>query len=280
MSGAFMPKLPQARPELHLYVDDSGSRDLNKAPTLSRNDGMDYFALGGILIDEKDIDGLLTTHKLFCDAHNIDYPLHSWAIRGGREKFGWLKNPEKAFAFYTDLESFLVGLPVIGIAAVVDRPGYIIMQQEKCQAAPVPMAKSAFGFLIERAAMFADSRQCSLRVFFERAGKAEDRSMILYMRDLKKFGMPFDGTNADADNSLTAQDFCRIVMGEPRGRTKETPMIQVADLMLYPMAKGGYDPDYRAYVSLLKAGKLIDALFDAENRTKLGIKYSCFEKNK
>lgn len=65
-------------------------------------------------------------------------------------------------------------------------------------------------------------------------------------------------------------------MGEPKRRTKKTPMLQVADLMLYPMAKGGYDPTYRPYVDLMAAGKLIDALLPVEDRPTLGIKYSCF----
>ena len=37
-------------------------------------------------------------------------------------------------------------------------------------------------------------------------------------------------------------------------------MIQIADLVLYPMAKGGYDSDYRPYKKLKESGKLIDCL--------------------
>jgi Protein of unknown function (DUF3800) len=264
------------RQEIHLYIDDSGSRDPNKAPAVRRNDRLDYFAFGGILIQASDVEALVSAHGEFCDKHQIDYPLHSWAIRGGRENFGWLKSPEKAFEFYSDLQEFLLALPVVGIASVIDRPGYVSKSGEMRQTALVPMAKSSFCDLIERAAKYADSRQCALRVFFERSGRNEDRNLIQFVRELKEVGMPFDGTNSEALDSLSADDFRRIVLGEPRGRTKLTPMIQVADLMLYPMAKGGYDPSYRSYAALLKAGKLVDSLLEPKDRPKLGIKYSCF----
>ncbi|MFK0385808.1 hypothetical protein [Agrobacterium sp. NPDC090273] len=65
-------------------------------------------------------------------------------------------------------------------------------------------------------------------------------------------------------------------MGEPKSRTKATALLQIADLMLYPMAKGGYDPTYKPYVNLMAAAKLIDALLPPTDRPNLGIKYSYF----
>jgi hypothetical protein len=40
-----------AERELHLYIDDSGSRDPDKEPKEKRRDEMDCFASGGILIN-------------------------------------------------------------------------------------------------------------------------------------------------------------------------------------------------------------------------------------
>ncbi|QNH37959.1 MipA/OmpV family protein [Aminobacter sp. MDW-2] len=45
--------------------------------------------------------------------------------------------------------------------------------------------------------------------------------------------MPFDENNTSSYQSLRAEDFREIVRGEPRGRTKATPMMQIADLVLY-----------------------------------------------
>ncbi len=266
----------EAKPEIHLYLDDSGSRDPDRIPKLNRDDRLDYFAFGGIMINAEDSDAFLTSHRLFSEKRGINYPPHSWAIRGGRENFGWLKNPEKAFDFHSDLAAFLMALPIIGIATVIDRLGYLASYKERYEKNTWLMCRTAFCILIERAAKYADRNGRTLRVFFERAGLTEDRDLVQYMRDLKRVGMPFDNTNSANYNSLCAADFRRIVMGEPRRRTKDTPMIQVADLLLYPMAKGGYDPTYRAYVALMNAGKLIDALLQPEERASLGIKYSCF----
>ncbi|RVC41029.1 DUF3800 domain-containing protein, partial [Mesorhizobium sp. M4A.F.Ca.ET.090.04.2.1] len=36
---------------MHLYLDDSGSREPDREPREKRRDEMDYFALGGILIN-------------------------------------------------------------------------------------------------------------------------------------------------------------------------------------------------------------------------------------
>lgn len=266
--------------ELHLYIDDSGSRDPDHVAPEKRRDGMDCFALGGILINEEDVDVLYEAYKAFCRKWGITYPLHSWAIRGGREDFGWLKKPENAFAFLTELEALLMGLPILGIAAVVDRPGYVARYREKHEDDLWYMCKTAYCILIERAAKYARSQGRQLRVFFEECGKKEDRALIGYAKALKTDGSPFNPTNSAAYDSLTADDYKAIVLGEPRRRTKKVPMLQVADLVLYPMAKAGYDPSYAPYVRLMQNGKLIDAVLSAEDRPKLGIKYSCFPENK
>lgn len=267
-------------PELHLYLDDSGSREPDREPKEVRRDQMDYFALGGILVNEEDVDAVFGLHKAFCEAHDITYPLHSWAIRGGRGDFGWLKKPEAARDFLEDLERLMIALPAIGIAAVIDRPGYVARYKDRYKDQLWFMCKTAYCILIERAAKDARSQDRKLRVFFERAGKAEDRDLVAYTRILKTQGMPFDGANSAAYSSLTAEEFRDIVRGEPRGKTKATPMMQFADLYLYPMAKGGYDPTYRPYRVLMENGRLVDARLTDEARGSLGIKYSCFDRIK
>ncbi len=238
---------------------------------------MDCFGLGGFLIKQEDIGELQVRHSAFCAEHGIDYPLHSHKIRGGRGDFGWLRNPEKARLFFPELDAFILSLPVIGIAAVIDRPGYVLRYREKYQERLWLMCKTAYSILIERAAKFADSQGRTLRVFFEASGKHEDRDLMTYAKALKADGMPFAGDGANAYGSLPPEEFRRIVRGEPKRRTKEAAMMQVADLMLYPMAKGGYDPTYKPYVDLMKSGKLIDALVPEQDRSSLGIKYSCFK---
>ena len=54
-------------------------------------------------------------------------------------------------------------------------------------------------------------------------------------------------------------------------------MIQIADLILYPIAKAGYDPSYDPYRKLKDHGKLIDCYFREEEIPYRGIKYGCFD---
>ena len=107
----------------HLYFDDTGSRDPDKVSyaTEKREDKMDCFGLGGVIIKEESIDETIQAHKHFCREHNITYPLHSHKIRGGRGKFGWLKTPEKAGIFMSTLEEYILSLPIVTIACIVHR---------------------------------------------------------------------------------------------------------------------------------------------------------------
>jgi hypothetical protein len=265
--------------ELHLYFDDTGSRHPDHSSTEKRLDGMDCFGLGGILINEEDIDPFVVSYKAFRKEWSIDYPFHSHKIRGGREEFGWLKKPENAAAFLPALEDMLLTLPIIGIAAVVHRPGYVERYKDIYKDRIWMMSKTAYSVLIERSAKYARAQGRTLRVFFEGAGPAEDGDIVSYAKALKKDGMPFDQNNSAFYGALKPEEFREIVRGEPRRKTKATPMVQIADLALYPMAKGGYDPSYRPYKKLMEHGKLIDAVLKPEDRPSQGIKYSCFPRD-
>lgn len=67
-------------------MDDSGSRDPDKSDFIDREDEMDYFGLGGILVKEEDILEILNKHREFFSKWKLKYPLHSSSIRDGREK--------------------------------------------------------------------------------------------------------------------------------------------------------------------------------------------------
>ncbi len=265
-----------------LYFDDTGSRDPDKSPydPATRQDSMDCFGLGGVLIREEDIDAIFQGHKAFCAEWKIDYPLHSSRIRGGQGKFGWLKKPENAGLFFPAIEEFLLALPIVSIACVIHRPGYVARYKDRYQEQLWYMCKTAFSIMTERAAKFADDQGRKLEIFYEPSGKKEDKDIVRYLRDLKKAGSPFSESTSGGYTPLSSEDYRRIILGEPRQKTKKTPMIQIADLVLYPMAKGGYDPSYRPYKKLMEAGKLIDGHVPEDEIPFRGIKYSCFDEAK
>lgn len=263
----------------HLYIDDSGSRYTNKKQP-ERRDGMDYFALGGILVAEQDIPAIFASHKAFSERWALEGPLHSTKIRGSRGIFSWLAaDKKKAGEFYADLDSLILSSPILSISCVIHRPGYVARYEDKYPE-PWWLCQTAFAILVERSAKFVGAHGGKLELYFEESGKAEDRALVDYMRSLKKDGMPFAGSADAGYTNLPPDQFRNIVLGEPRRVTKKVPMIQFADLVLYAMARGGYDRDYRPYRELLQKRRIIDALLKSEDIPTLGVKYSCFDTKK
>ncbi|SLM46799.1 conserved protein of unknown function [Nitrospira japonica] len=240
---------------------------------------MDCFGLGGFLLKEEDIPSLKTAHERFCNSWNINYPLHSSSIRGKRGRFSWLRSMERADQFLSELEHLLVSLPGIAIACVIHRPGYVSRYREMYPGQLWFMCKTAFSILVERSAKFSDGQGRKLEIVFEGTGKKEDRNLKHYLKELKRNGSPFSTQTSHGYTPLVADDFRRIILGELHQKTKEVPMLQLADLLLYPMAKAGYEPSYGPFVRLKEAGRLIDCYFTAEECSSRGIKYSCFERS-
>lgn len=262
----------------HLYLDDSGSRHPDHRPDLNRADAMDWFALGGVLVHTDDLRAAVDMHGGFMDRWGLTAPLHSTEIRGKRKNFRWLgRDQQRATMFYDELTAMLVGLPVLGFACVVDRPGYNARYAKAYGNNRWMMCRTAFSIVVERAVKRVRAEGARLEVFFEQCGEREDRDIIGYARGMKQDGMPFDEKNSASYGALSPAEFRESLLGEPQRRTKNSALIQIADLYLYPMLKGGYEPDYRPYRDLLEAKRIIDAHLSQEERGGLGIKYSCFD---
>jgi hypothetical protein len=66
--------------------------------------------------------------------------------------------------FFPALEEFLLSLPFVGIACVIDRPGYVARYKESYDESLWYMCKTAFCVLAERAAKFADDHGRQLEI--------------------------------------------------------------------------------------------------------------------
>ena len=268
----------KTKQKYYLYIDDSGSRFPDHHNTECRLDGMDHFALGGVLIKDEDRENVASLYTEFCRNWSINYPLHSTKIRGMRSDFAWLEESTKQRdVFLSELEEFLVSLPVLGFAVVIHRPGYNLRYRERYHGKPWWMCKTAYSILIERVVKYVADQEGVLIVRFEEAGKKEDRSIIQYARDLKSAGMPFATESSKAYGGLQTEDFTNHVLGEPRRKKKRNLYVQLADLYLYPMAKSKYESTYSPWVELCRNQKVIDALLGADKLPTRGIKYSCFD---
>jgi Protein of unknown function (DUF3800) len=262
---------------LNFYMDDSGTRTPNRKPLPYDPKVRDFFALGGILINE---EGEATARKLysdFCLRWSISYPLHSVEIRHGTGRFTWLKrdNIERG-RFMHSLTRMLLSLNVLGIACVIDRPGYDARYREKYGRRQWHLCQTAFSIVVERAAKFARREGRKLRVMPERSNKTDDERLARYFRELKVSGPPFDRGSSAEYEPLTSGELAEA-LHEIRFKSKSSPMGQVADLVLWPIAIAGYDPSNRPYVALRNGGRLIENRLSAHKATTGGSKYSCFE---
>jgi len=261
----------------YLYIDDSGSRFPDKKEQ-RRDDGMNCFALGGILVDKVEKIVLEEKYIQLCKKWRIIYPLHSTKIRGKRDDFYWLESSAKTNEkFLSDLEDFLIDIQVIGFATVIDRDGYNSRYKETYGDERWWMCKTAYNILIERVTKYVKSQDATFEVCFEEVGKTEDRAIIQYGKDLKTMGLPFNEKTSAKYSSLSAEDFKKFMLGDASRKKKESLFIQIADLYLYPMVKRKYDESYRPWNVLYKNGKVIDSLLKDEDLSNLGIKYSCFD---
>ena len=127
---------------------------------------------------------------------------------------------------------------------------------------------------VERAAKFARENGCKLNVFVEKSDPKTDKAVEGYFKALKQDGHPFDKQSASKYVPLEQPEL-RNILYDFKTKNKSSPMMQVADLYLYPMCRGGYQPDYRAYDALVSDSKLIDC--HVADIATLGVKYYCFE---
>ena len=264
---------------MELYLDDSGSRlpDLRSEETPAGE--MNCFALGGILFEKQNTADLIESYIGFREKWNITYPLHSNSIRLRKENFTWLAglSPPMAAEFFSDIERMLHSQPFFAIACVIHRPGYNDRYTKIYGDKRWMLCKTAYSIVVERASKYAMRNQLQLRVHFEESGKREDRDLLGYHRELKKNGMPFRMDNSSKYRPLNPEDFRKTMLGDPERHRKMSPFCQLADLVLYPIARAKYTPEYRPYRFLKHANKLIDGAVLPEEVATVGIKYSCFD---
>ena len=259
------------------YIDDSGTRHPDRVVKLA-NHKHDWFALGGIMIDDEDIPRAENAIDEFCNRWPAmgTAPLHSVEIRGCHNNYAWLgiDNTTRA-QFLTDLENLLLKLPVLGMGCVIDRPGYNNRYSEKYGRQKWALCKTSFGIAVERAAKQALSRDRKLRIYVETCSKTDDTAARQYYDELKANGPWFNPTTSDKYAPVRA-DIYKNVLYEFRIKQKSSRLMQIADMYLWPICIAGYDQKNYSYSRLMEAGKLIDCHLTPSDKQTIGIKYSCF----
>ncbi|MDW6017665.1 DUF3800 domain-containing protein [Vibrio plantisponsor] len=168
----------------------------------------------------------------------------------------------------------ITGLPIFAHACVVDRPGYherySDVYEDKWQ-----LCRSAYQILIERAVKFVRSiGGTKLIVHVEKTGRKEDKKIQDYHDVLRTQGMEFDASRSAIYSPVEGDELASFVTKKVIFQTKESRLMQLADIVLYPVIKGGYDSEYPPYNLLMDNKLIVDA--HVENVSTMGVKYYCF----
>jgi Protein of unknown function (DUF3800) len=263
-----------------LALDDSGTRHPDRNHGNQPAHGHDWFAIGGVLFAEDDEPLIRDKHAAFCEAWAIEAPLHSSEIRAKSKSFAFLGDlsPKEMEDFQSQLTDFITSLPVLGHACVVDRPGYNARYFDKYGRERWLLCKSAFSIVVERCTKYIASQNGRLRVFVERSDKKTDRTIKGYYDDMRGAGMPFSKDNSEK-YVPAGEALLKDTLFEFRTKYKTSPLVQVADLFLWPLAMSAYNPDCRPFKALLDKRLIIDCVLPVEVKN-LGVKHYCFDNKK
>ena len=222
---------------MHFYMDDSGTRHPDHNPGRRPAHGHDWFGLGGVLIRQNDEDEARAMHAAFRKRWNISVPLRSAEIRSKSSAFARLGTmpSEEREAFLEELYQLMAGLPAVGIACVIDRPGYNQRYKERYAGSRWMLCKTAFSIAVERAAKHARGEGLKLRVFVERGDRKTDRNIVGYYETLRTEGMPFNPETSGKYAPLSADEI-RETLYECRMKEKSSPLSRVASRNLQPVS--------------------------------------------
>lgn len=264
-------------PSYTFYIDETGNRNPSHKPDVGR-ENRDWFAIGGILVKSEEIDVCKQARQAFADRWGVSAPFHMTDMLGGHKKFSWLGklSDERHDKFWSEYKAMLASLPVVGLACVIDRPGYVKRGYLQKHRDPWLLCRSAFDISVERAAKFAIRDGRKLNVVFEQ-DPGINRMITGYFDNLKANGLAFDGVASEKYTPLSKEAFA-ATLGTIEHKPKENALLQIADTYLYAMARHKYDQKFHVYRRLRDARKLANFVLSNAEIPQMGIKHYCFDR--
>lgn len=263
---------------LIFYMDESGNRNPDKKADETRK-GRDWFGFGGYIADSADEGDIKSAHAAIAQKWGVKAPFHITEMLAAKGRHSWIGRLSEVDRerFWSDYKSFLAALPVLGLACVIDRPGYVARGYlEKHGSSRWLLCRSAFDIAIERAAKYAISKEKKLSVVFE-SDPPINETVKGYFQNLKNNGLEFDPANSGKYQPLSKEEFAST-LSTIEYKQKSSTMLQIADSYIYSLSRGKYDRLFPIYRRLRDAKRIMEfALGDVEKIKAMGCKYYCFD---
>ncbi len=265
--------------EMTFYMDETGNRHPDKKSDQSRV-GRDWFAFGGYLIDREDELTAKQLRQAVADKWVVGDPFHITDMLSETKRFSWLgrASQKQRSDFWADYRTFLSSVPAVGLACVIDRPGYVARGYlEKHANDRWLLCRSAFDIAVERAVKYAQSRGRKLRIVFE-SDPSLNETVVGYFENLKANGLAFDAANSEKYAPLPAESFAEI-LSTIEYKPKSNKLLQIADSYVYAIARGKYDKKFDLWRELRDEQRVMNFALggDAEAIKAMGVKYYCFD---
>ena len=260
-------------------MDETGSRQPDKQPDKSR-EGRDWFAFGGFIIKREDEDAAKWARDEVAQALGVRHPFHITDMLAETKSFSFLgrKTERERQQFWIEYQQFLADQPVLGLACVIDRPGYVARGYvQNHPDSKWLLCRSAFDIAVERAAKYAIREGRRLRIIFE-SDAPFDPVVKGYFANLKENGLAFDSVNSDKYTPLTQEQFA-ATLTTIEARPKSNRLLQIADSYIYAMARGKYQKQFSLWRQLCDHQRISNFALggDADAIRAMGIKYYCFD---
>jgi hypothetical protein len=261
------------------YIDETGNRNPDHKPDRHR-EHRDWFGVGRILVKGEDVEACKTKRQEFVEKWDVRSPLHMTDILGNHKNFSWLgRLPEETrHKFWGEYKTFLATVPAMGLACIIDRPGYVARGYLKDNPDRWLLCRSAFDISVERAAKIARKDGRRLNVVFEQDAGI-NQIIVGYFKNLKANGHGFHAGRSDKYGPLSQAEFAET-LSSIEYKPKKNSMLQIADSYLYAMARRPYDRKFDVACRLRDARKTADSCLLSEEAPSMGIKHYCFEKHR
>jgi hypothetical protein len=277
---AAIPPQNRSKPVYHLYIDDSGSRFLDRL-AVDADSNPRWFSLAGVLAREEDEAQCKEMRASFVARWpKLTQPLHLTDMHSRRKGFAWLEELSLAdrSAFWSEFHQMLGALPVIGQGCVVHRPGYRDRGYGSREGdAKWNLCRTAFNIVVERSAKIAYGEGRRLRVKYEGSDPKADAALRSYWALLKRGdGLGFNAINSAKYDPFPPDELAATLIDLER-KDKRSGLMQIADTFALALSRGRYQSDFSTYAAISKSERRADDYVGAERAKVEGIKYYCFD---